>query len=454
MSTLAPAIPQLRASLSLRRPGLSTAALCGFALAGLSLVVWGAGLVVGFPLALGVLTSVAFAAAIFGLRWPVLGLLGIAMLSTVDSITRNFLLLGGLWRWNTFNYWLLVVIILAAPRLLRLHDPQTRILQLFLAVLGFNLLGTTDLLAGTQHVLNVLIVFGLLVYFLRALRHEEVWFWLGMVAGTVGAVGGLVFYVQRGSLPYINPNSFIHFPLTATFSICLAAHFVAGRSRPLLLLGLLAVVNLVWVFLAGSRGGMLTGLFCAMFLLFEVRGFSRRFTIVAMAGLMGLAILSQFSDLQERALHRIDKLFDPSHSIAGRTSGRSELALAGWHIFLEHPFGVGTGSFADTWAELGGREGFSGHGYHMERQAHSGWIKTLAEAGLPGILLQAAYVASFALVGWSQRRQGMLSLGLLVTAVLTVAFISTEFQSKGLWLLAAGVTALLHYRNNGRHASS
>lgn len=447
MSTLAPSIRDRSPLATTSGFALSPAAIWGSGLILLSVFVWGAGLVVGFPVALSVLTILGFSAAIVGLRWPVLGLLGVSMLCTLDPITRNLLLVGGLLRFNTFNYWLLVVMLLASPMLLRLKDPQTRIFQAFLVVLGLGLLITPDLYRGVQHVLSVFTMFGLLVYFIRSVDNEETWFWLGMVNGVLAGVGGLIFYLQRNSLGYVNPNSVNKFPLTAIICICLAAHFVAGRSRPLIVLGLLAAVNFVWVFLTGSRGGLLISAFCAMFLLLEVRGFSRRFAIAAAAGVLAVAITMQFTQLQEKTIHRVEKLFDSSYSLAGRTSGRSDLALAGFYMFLDNPFGVGTGGFAETWEGLGRREELSGSFYKTEKQAHSAWIKTLAENGLPGIMLLGAYVVSFTLSGWRQRHEGMFRLGLLVTGVFCVAFISTEFQGKLFWLLAAGVTALLHYRH-------
>jgi O-antigen ligase len=454
MSSLAQPLAPTRPSAPVLNLLHSSAAAWGLLFSGLSVVIWGASLVIGFPAALSMLMAMGFAAAILGLRWPVPGLLGIGMLCTLDTVTRNFLLLGGVLRFNTFNYWLVLVIVLAAPRLLRLQDPHARLLQWFLIVLGLGLLSTTDLVRGVQHVLNLFIVFGLLVYFLRAVEEEEVWYWLGVVSGVVAGAGGLAFFLHRSALQYVNPNSVTHFPLTALFCICLAAHFVSGRSRPLLVLGVLATVNIVWVFLTGSRGGLLMALFCSSFLLLEVRGFSRRLLIVALASLLGVAVVSQFTALQEKTIHRVEKLFDTKYSMAGRTSGRSDLALGGLHMFLEHPFGVGTGSFSHTWAKMSRIKESSGSFYHREKAAHSGWVKTLAENGLPGILLQIAFVTSFALAGWGKRREGLFSLGMLVTGVFGVAFISTEFQGKGLWLLAAGVIALLHYHPQTRPSSA
>src|SRR5712692_1449869 len=82
-----------------RRVSRSTATPWGKALAVLILMIWAAGLAIGFAAALALLTLVAFGAAVIGLKRPIVGLLGVSMLCTLDSISRAYLLTGGLWRW-------------------------------------------------------------------------------------------------------------------------------------------------------------------------------------------------------------------------------------------------------------------------------------------------------------------------------------------------------------------
>lgn len=226
-------------------------------LAVLSVVCWGAGLVVGFRSALAALMIVALLAAMFGIFRPVLGLLGIAMLSTLDSPARALLLTGGLWRWNTINYWLLLVIVLFVPLILRSRDVHTRLLQLLLGVLVAGLIISSNLAFGAQHVLSLVAGLGILVYFRRAHGHQTALYWLGVVCGLLSAVGSGVYMLQRGALPYINPNSFAFFPLTGLFAICLGFGDVSRAGRGYLTLSTLAAVNLCSVFLTGSRGAML-----------------------------------------------------------------------------------------------------------------------------------------------------------------------------------------------------
>lgn len=419
----------------------------------LIVLVWGAGLLVGFEPALAVLTVLGLAAVIVGLARPIIGVFGVGMLSTLDAAARVFLLEGGLWRWNTVNYWLLAVMLLALPFLLRLKDTQSRILQALLLLLILELVMSSDRRLGAQHVLGLAILFGLLVYFTRAARNEEIWYWLGLVNGTLAAATGLVFYLQIDRLPYINPNAWAYVPLTGLFAICLG--LLSGRLGPRAQITLLslATVNVVWVFLSGSRGTLLSALTSLAILTAAVRPPRRRAFFVTGGLLLAVAIATQFADLRTLGLHRIGLLLDPDRTLMSRTSGRSDLMIAGWHIFLRHPFGVGTGGFSDAWSTLGDLGGLLTYRQiGEERRAHSAWVQTLAENGVPGIALLGAYVASFALVGWRRARRDphLRLLGLQVTAVLSVAFVSTAFQGKGLWFLAAGVTTLFRRAGSAR----
>jgi hypothetical protein len=210
--------------------------------------------VAGFRNALVLLAVVGFFAALLGILRPTIGMLGIAILCTIDSVARAYLLTGGLWRWNTFNYLLLFVIFLGLPFLLRLHDPQTRLLQAFVLLLGVGLAFSVERPSGVQQILNIVTVFGLLRYLAVGTRGREIWHWMAMVSGAVAGAGGFVFYLQVGGLPEINPNAWSLFPLTALFLITLGVFAAAGRGRIPMVLPLLAALNATWVFLSGSRG--------------------------------------------------------------------------------------------------------------------------------------------------------------------------------------------------------
>src|SRR2546425_974945 len=413
----------------------------GGAFIALILGCWGASFVIGFETALAVLTMACFAAAIVGLFRPALGLLGIGMLCTLEPLMRSLLFTGGWWRWHTVDYWLLLVAILFAPLLLRLSDARSRLIQLFAALVCLEVLVSPDWYGGLADVAGVVAVFGLVVYFARAGRDAGVWRWLGLVCGTTGSVGGMVFLVQQASLPQINRNAWAYLPLTALFAVCLAFPLARPRVRGQVILATLAVANYTLVFLSGSRGTLLTATACGLFLLVATRHMRRRWMVAVSVPLIALAITTQFSDLQTQAVDRINVLLDPHENLTDRRSGRSQLALAGWRMFLDRPLGVGTGGFAVTRADF--TEAASLWTSEARKAAHAGWIKILAENGLPGLGLMGAYVLSFTVAGWRSRNRSLLMLGVLVTLAFGLGFVSTEYQSKGLWFLAAGVMVLL-----------
>ncbi len=440
----------IESSTSLQMVEESRAQLWGTRLMIFVVATWAASLAFGFQVGLIVLTVVGFAAAALGLRRPALGLFGIGILSTIDAPTSALLLTGGVLRWNTFNYWLLLVMLLALPFLLRLKDPQTRLLQAFIILLGLQLFVSPSRTAGLQQVLNIVTVFGLLVYFAANVRDRHVWYWFSMVCGITAGAGGLAFFLQVNRLPEVNANAWALFPLTGLFAVCLGFPFAAQRRR--LTLALVAIVNLalvnfVWLALSASRGALLIAVFCLVFLVLEMRSLVHRVVFVLVGIVLVVVISTQFPQLQAHVLKRINLLVDPNATVTERTSGRFDIALGGWHIFLRNPLGVGTGGFASEWAKLGNLGGLLiTRRAGLQRSAHSGWVKVLAENGIVGIVLLFAFVLSFAVVGWSRGRRDrtLRSLGLLATVTFAVALISFEFQNKGLWLLAAGVMTLLH----------
>jgi hypothetical protein len=175
--------------------------------------------------------------------------------------------------------------------------------------------------------------------------------------------------------------------------------------------------------------------------------------VLVAAVLLSVAVISQFPDLEARTIGRVRLLVDPHESARRRTSGRLDLALGGWYIFREHPMGVGTGSFTHYWVRLGRRPGMSTFGTGQPFAAHSAWVRTLAENGVPAVVLLSAFVASFGVAGL--RRTGPLRvLGVLVTAALSSGFASSEFQAKSLWYLAAGATVLFQMNPAGRRRLS
>lgn len=411
----------------------------------LSLVVWTVGVVAGAELAVLALVMVGLAGAVYGLVHPAVGLLSVGILCTLDAPSRYVLMnQGGLFRWNTLNYLLAFIAVLNAPFLLRLRNRQCILWQLFLLLLAVQLFHSPELKLGILRVLALISPAGLIVYFSRNVENQRLWYWVGMVNGATGALGGFVFFLNGGVWIAISVNEWVRFPLTAIFSICLAFHYASISRRGQITLALLAATNFGWVFLAGSRGAVLIACLCGVFLLTRVRGVSRRLLVFGAAGMLAGAIIVVFPGLIGRTADRFLLLFDSTSSARARTSGRSDLMLGAWYMFRENPLGVGTGGFEAAWANLDLQGGLSGFKAGKSMAAHSGWTKTLAENGFPGVLLFAAFIGSFLVTGLRRKEEGLWAYSLLVAALLSMAAVTTEFDGKGLWFLVIGVMVLLN----------
>jgi hypothetical protein len=414
------------------------------------LLTFGATIVVDLRVALTLLILGAFMAAVIGLRVPVIGLLGLGLLCTLDAMATPLLLTGGLWRWNTLNYWLLIVTVLFSPMLLRHRDARVGALVALLCWLAIGLAWSPDVAGGVQHILGAVAMFGMLVYFVRANRFRGAWYWLAVVNGVTGLAASLAFLRQQSALPYLNENIWSHAPVVGVLSVVLAfAASSLSRRRQLLLAGL-AAVNAGMVFLSGSRGNLAIVLVALLAIALMTPSLGQNLTVLIASLLLGIGVISQFPGLEERTIGRLEIMLNPHESARRRTSGRFDLALGGWYIFQAHPMGAGTGSFPQQWANLGVRRGISSFKRGVPMSAHAGWVKTLAENGVPGIVLLVTFVSSFAIGGWRGRGWHVRILGFTASAVLAVGLLSTEFQSKSLWFLAAGATVLLATARPGR----
>ena len=313
---------------------------------------------------------------------------------------------------------------------------------------------TSDRENGQIHFLCVLAFLGLLVFVERGASNRGVLPWVAIFVGSLTALGSPVFYLQEDSLPAMNANAWAYFPLTGIFAATLGAPLAPKGSRVSLALLTLTGLNFVWVFLSGSRGSSFVALCCVLFVVTQLGISMRTAGVAAVVLACAFAASSSFLEKSSFAVDKITKLWEGDRTLTNRTSGRSDLALGGWYIFLDHPMGIGTGGFAPAWSRLGHRRGLSRFHMDTEFPAHSAWIKVLAENGVPGILLFAAFVGSFAAVGLRTGVGKATALGILTTVTLAFAFLSTEFQPKGLWFFAAGSTFLLSRASRRRRVQS
>src|SRR5258705_7443081 len=183
MSTLSVPRPVKKRSLFVTSvaPTRSNIDRCGAILIVLVLVCWAAGFAIGFESAVAALTAIGFATAVFGFRWPAVGLMGVGILCTLDSVTRVYMAdAGGLLRWNTFNYWLLAATLLNFSRILQISGPHMLLLKLLVLLLGVEIPISPDRTEGIVNELDILALFGLVIYFVRALRNPRSLLWLCM----------------------------------------------------------------------------------------------------------------------------------------------------------------------------------------------------------------------------------------------------------------------------------
>ena len=413
-------------------------------------VCWVASFGVGFVTSLAAITVLGYLLTVLGVFHPTVGFFGIGIACILNPLATRLLFDHPLLRFNSLSYWLLIVMLLALPLVVRLNDIHTRTIQLFVLLLGFQIIMSPTPPRGVQQVLGVMAFFGLVVYYARVKLGERGWFWWGIVNGSVAALGGAAMYLQLASLVYLNPNIWTLMPIGGLFCTCLAAHVVGPHPQRQLVLQALALSCFCLLFLSASRGAMLIGIVGVAFMLTQLPSMSLRLMLGSAAACGALAIAIANPGFAAHSTSRIEKLVDPELTMRQRTSGRAGLAMGGWYIFLENPLGSGTGSFKTEWNELGpDKKHRDLVGSGKNRSAHSAWIRTLAENGLPGILLQLAYTCSFALAGWWRRDKGVLPLGLFVSASLGAAYVPSELNAKAFWLLAAGGTVLL-YRDQER----
>jgi O-antigen ligase len=368
-------------------------------------------------------------------------------------MTRS--LISNLIRYNTFNYVLLLAIILGLNLLERLKDTQTRALQAFCGFLILGMLTTPDMDSAISQVLNIASIFGMLAYFLRARSDPRILYHAALVNGMLAGVGSLVFFLQIDRLPwlapdaqdrFINANAFAYFPLAGLFTICLAYPSVLPKEQGKL--GVLALMTLFGLFLSGSRSAIILGVVCLLYLLITTSGLSKQLLLVASIPIIAVTSVALFPSLQTYAVNRFMRMFDSQYSLTSRTSGRSDVAAVGWSIFLKHPLGVGTGAFSLAYEQADADEmAFAG----IRKQAHSGWVKALVENGIVGAICMAWYVLSFYSTGRRTGKRNLVRLGLFVTTVLSVAFLGTEFQSKALWFLSCGAAIRLNYGTAGEN---
>ena len=415
--------------------GIRTAAVCT--------LIWCLAPIIGFPNSVALMTVFGLSLTLIGIALPTPGVFGVGILCVIDPFTRVFLLTGGLLRWNTMNYVLLLAILVHLPLILKRHSLVVQSLKVFAILLVLQLFLTPSPRSGMQHILGMASFFGLLIFFTRGCKDPQIWQWLAFTTGVVAAVCGFIFFPIQDTLPYINWSALFTCPLCALYAAAFAFNFRTSKDWVYRAIWILVVINTMWVVFSGSRGGITIAIPCVIYLISQIPGTSRRLMFITLAIGIGAVLAYQFADRQALVMHRVGKTMDSDYDMNSRTNGRSDLIKGGWQMFLQHPLvGVGTGGFAYQWKQLDQRKAALSYASGKQKQAHSGWIKTLAETGIIGFLLLLWFTISFWVEGSRTGVRTAAHLGLLVMVTLIIAFISTEFQGKAFWFCAAGAAVV------------
>ena len=403
------------------------------------------GAILGLDLASRLVLAVGFLAAAYGLVNPGVGLIGMGVLATTDPVLRETTFAGGMaLPYNTLNYWLVLFCLLHAKHVFQLRQLQSKLHLLLAVVVALGLLWSPSVYPlGLSKLLRVAAGVGLIVYFqVFPPSQQRMLLWVAISASAVATIFGVLVYTDPSMAARFNPNSLSMMPLTALFTVFLVIFAKVAKRRELHVLMLLGAANLTFAFFSGSRGSMSTGLVLWLGILLWGFRLPQKIAYGFAAGFVVLALAALSPQFQEFALYRLEFTFDSSKTFAQRTSGRSEIAKAGWDMFLENPLGIGTGAFNEAMTRYYDPNVKFWDG--RRKAAESAYVLVLAENGVIGILVLFAYVSSFAWTGFRRRHYGLLPVGLIASSVLAVRFLSEEFSALGVWWLAAGSVFLLY----------
>jgi hypothetical protein len=400
----------------------------------------------GFSTGLGttvlVISALGVVLLLAGLSQPRLAVLGVWLLVALDPFNKNGLIAAPIWRYNTLNALLVLMLLTQLPALLRRRDAHTAILFLLLAVMTVMLIGSPDLGPGIDQIVATAAPVALVAICARAGRDPVVWTAAAINTGILGAFAGPLYYLRGGMELNVNTVAFAFLGPLALVTAVAIAFPLTRRTRGHLLV--LASFHVAWVFLTTSRGALLMALLALAFLALVGADAGQRLLLAVAAAAAVLVLVTQVTATQSTTLRRIEKLFDSEQTIESRTSGRTTLIRNGLEVFHDHPGGIGTGGFRAATAVVVNAD-------PQDRDAHAAWVKILTENGVVGGALLAAYVLSFALAGRRAGRRGAW-LGIATATVLAAGFTTSEFGSKGLWVLPAAATVLLHAPRHANEA--
>lgn len=246
----------------------------------------------------------------------------------------------------------------------------------------------------------------------------------GDMQSTYLGFANVMFVEERYAGPLQDPN---YFGALLAFLLPIAAgRAVFGPGRGMQAAGLIASLILIAaVILTGSRGAMIAVVvgFAAFLFTLDRR---RALTLVALLGVAAVVVGMVFS---QQVLTRFALVYEPSVSgFANDISVEGRLASwkVAWQLFSDHPWlGIGAGNFNDYFQNTALNLGliFRGEG----RSPHSLYLEALSELGIVGLGLMLTILIA-ALMGAVRASRALVAGGRISVA--------HDAQSFGIGLLS------------------
>ena len=294
-------------------------------------------------------------------------------------------------------------------RISPLLPPLAALLLVVLAQLVFH---TTASTYNTHHEFMLLLTHAIVLFLaVQAFQTLEDWrsfVWFVMVFGFLVCVFGILQHLTfNGKLywfrertfggipfgPYVNRNHFAGFAeLVIPLSL---VPLMVGKVRQerRLIVGLFATVSIGALFLAASRGGVIS---FAVQVIVVVVWMSVRRTgskqILAGAGVL-LAALLMVSWL---GVKEIAKRFSSMQNLEVAAGKRAAMRLDTWHIFLDHPvIGTGLGTLQMVFPPYE-----TLYDARIVNHSHNDYLEALAETGIAGGVCCGLFLAMLLIHSW------------------------------------------------------
>jgi O-antigen ligase len=324
-----------------------------------------------------------------------------------------------------------------------LHSEETiTISPLLPPMAGFLLVVLAQLLFATSaspfntHQEFMLLLADVLMVFLavQAFRTLEDWrgfVWFVMIFGFVVSVFGILQHLTfNGKLywfremhyggipfgPYVNRNHFAGF--AELFIPMALVPLMLGKVRRerWFIVGLFAVVSIGSLFLAASRGGIVS--FAAEVVMVVIWMSLRRMGPKQMLG-GAVVLIAALSMVSWLGVKEISQRFSSLKAMEASSGKRASMRRGSWRIFLDHPWmGTGLGTLQTVFPPY--ETLYDGR---IVNHAHNDYLEALAETGIAGGLCCALYLglllfhSSRQLLGGNASFAAVLNLSGLVACI-------------------------------------